>query len=369
MPKILFIAAHRTNRSPSQRFRFEQYFSFLQTNGFECVLSPLLNEEEDKTFYSKGNFLRKAGIVAKCFFKRRQDIRKAKGFDIIFIQREAFMTGTLYFEKQFKHSGKKIIFDFDDAIWLPNVSEGNKNHQWLKNPDKTNRILSISDLVIAGNNYLSGYVKKFNENVVVIPTTVDTAYHRPPQRTSPHEKICIGWTGSHTTIPHFEFAFPSLIELKKKFGEKIYFKLIGDSSYENSELNLKGIPWNLETEINDLSEIDIGIMPLPDTPWTRGKCGLKGLQCMALEIPTVMSPIGVNCEIISDGKNGFLAEREEEWVEKIFRLIESEELRKKIGKEARKTVEEKYSVISQQEKYLQYFRKVLTASSCSNGER
>jgi glycosyltransferase involved in cell wall biosynthesis len=280
-------------------------------------------------------------------------------YDIIFIYREALMTRSIYFEKQFRKSKAKIVFDFDDAIWHFDISDANKKLGWLKDPSKTAKIISLSDLVIAGNNYLADYARKYSQNVVVIPTTIDTDYHKEAILYSDRRTICIGWTGSHTTIKHFEFAVPFLKKLKQKYGDKIYFKVIGDSSYKNTELGITGITWNKENEIKELSTFDIGIMPLPDDEWAKGKCGLKGLQYMALEIPCIMSPVGVNCEIISDGINGYLAKNNKEWVEKISLLIENNELRKQIGVHARKTVEEKYSVESQKEKYLNLFKQLL----------
>src|ERR1035437_5877540 len=176
MPKILFIGAHRLNRSPSQRFRFEQYSPFLSENGFECHLSPLLDEKDDKFFYGEGNVVGKLSVVAKSFLRRWKDISKAEKYDIIFIQREAFMIGSTFFEKKMKATGKKIVFDFDDAIWLPNISESNKKYEWLKKPLKTVQLISMADLVIAGNDYLAAYAGKFNKNVQMIPTTIDTEY-------------------------------------------------------------------------------------------------------------------------------------------------------------------------------------------------
>ncbi len=217
----------------------------------------------------------------------------------------------------------------------------------------------MADKVIAGNDYLAEYGRQFNNNVSVIPTTIDTTYHQRTGDKKAESRICIGWTGSHTTIAHFEYAIPFLIKLKKKFGDRIYFKVIGDSLYTNAELGIKGIPWKYETEISDLSEIDIGIMPLPDNEWTKGKCGLKGLQYMALEIPSVMSNVGVNSKIVTDSHNGFLAANEEEWIEKISMLIKDADLRKRIGMTARKTVEEHYSVNSQKEQYLACLRSLL----------
>jgi glycosyltransferase involved in cell wall biosynthesis len=357
VPKVLYIAAHRKDRSPSQRFRFEQYIDFLKENGFDFHFSYLISEKDDKIFYQPGNFLNKLRIFLKSAYKRWRDVidENIRHYDIVFIQREAFMTGSTFFERKFKKAKAKIIYDFDDAIWHFDISEANKKFHWLKNPGKTGTIIAMSDLIFAGNYYLADFARKFNENVVIIPTTIDTdEYHRleMPQNKS----IVIGWSGSITTIRHFEYAIPFLRILKKKYGEKISVKVIGDDTYENPELGIQGIAWNKQDELRELSSFDIGIMPLPDDEWSKGKCGLKGLQYMALEIPTVMSPVGVNTEIISDGANGFLAAHTEEWVEKISSLIDSEQLRKDMGAKARQTVVERYSVISQRDNYLKYFR-------------
>lgn len=360
MPRILFIAAHRPNRSPSQRFRFEQYFSFLRQNGYVYFLSYLISEKNDQLFYKPGSFHSKLYIFFRSALKRRFDVWRCSKFDIVFIQREAFMTGSTYFARQMRKKNVKFVYDFDDAIWHFDVSEGNKNLGWLKNPGKTVKLISMADVVIAGNKYLADYAKHHNENVIIIPTTIDTDYHRKINfSNTPKNKICIGWTGSITTIKHFEHAVPLLKKLKDKYQNKIEIKVIGDVNYTNESIGVKGIEWNSETEIEDLSTIDIGIMPLPNDEWTKGKCGLKGLSYMAMEIPSVMSPVGVNTEIIQDGINGFLADTDEEWIAKLSLLIESQELREKIGKEARKTVIEKYSVESQQQRYLDCFNALL----------
>ena len=212
--------------------------------------------------------------------------------------------------------------------------------------------------MIAGNQYLADYAASYNDNVKIIPTTIDTDLYQRIQHKK--DKVCIGWSGSVTTIQHFEFAIPFLTKILKKYGDKVYFKVIGDGDYSNEELNLKGLSWNKNTEISDLSEIDIGIMPLPNDEWAKGKCGLKGLQYMALEIATIMSPVGVNTEIIEDGKNGFIADDHEEWVEKISKLIEHPDLREEMGKEARKTVIDQYSVEANRDLYLTYFKEVLS---------
>jgi glycosyltransferase involved in cell wall biosynthesis len=357
--KILFVASHRPNRAPSQRFRFEQYISHLNENGFECDYSTLLEEKDDKVFYKTGNLFAKILIFLKSKRRRKADVKKASGYDVIFVQREAFMTGSTEFERKFKKSGAKLIFDFDDSIWLLDVSDGNKRFSWLKDPGKTSKLIALSDFVFAGNDFLAGYAKQFNKNVAIVPTTIDTNEYKPQKEKSISEKITIGWSGSITTIKHFEFAIPFLKILKKKYADQLEIKVIGDDRYNNEELGIKGMAWSKENEVRDLCTFDIGIMPLPDDEWAKGKCGLKGLQYMALEIPTLMSPVGVNSEIVQHGENGFLPRTTEDWVAQIEQLIASAELRKQIGKKARKTVEEKYSVNVWKGKYLELFEKLM----------
>ena len=353
--KILFIVPHRLGRSPGQRFRFEQYLDFLEENGFSYDISNIIDEKDDVIFYGEGNLFRKFLILLKSLKQRWKDIKNADQYDIVFIYREALMVGTVLFERMLKKSKAKIIFDFDDAIWLPDVSQGNSNLAWLKKPQKTNKIIRLADCIIAGNAFLADYAKQFNSNVNIIPTTIDTNYYLRKSWKQADDVICIGWTGSTTTLKHFETAIPFLIKLKNKYKDKIHFRLISDVFPTNTSLEIEKIKWNKNTEVDDLSFFDIGIMPLPDDEWSKGKCGFKGLQYMALEIPAVMSPVGVNKEIIQDGENGFLAESEKEWIEKISLLIESKELRAKFCIAGRKTILEKYSFESMKYEYLKLF--------------
>lgn len=358
MKRVLFVAMHRPDRSPSQRFRFEQYLDYLRQNGFDSDYSYLIDAADDMVLYSPGNYLGKLGIFLKSSAKRLGNVLSLGKYDIVFIQREAFMLGTTLFEKLFARSSAKVVFDFDDSIWR-NQGEAvgaNSNLLFLKNPDKTKDIIAASDLIFAGNEYLADYARRFNKNVVIVPTTIDTTeYQRVP--VPPHPgRVCVGWSGSFTTIEHFETALPALRQLKAKYGDRVYFKVIGDGSYRNEELGIVGLPWRKDTEIADLSEIEIGLMPLPDTEWAKGKCGLKGLQYMALEIATLMSPVGVNSTIIQDGVNGFLADQPEEWVAKISTLIDNEALRLELGRAGRQTVVDHYSVLSERDHYLTLFR-------------
>ncbi len=353
MPKALFLVLHRKDRSPGQRYRHEQYLTYLEENGFQCDLSPLLSQKGDEIFYSKGSIIKKIVVGVNALLKRLKDLRRAHKYNVIYVYRDAFFFGT-YFEKAFSRKKAKLIFDYDDAIWLMDKNENQGIFNLLKKPKKTSKIISLADEVIVGNNYLATYAKQFNDNVQQIPSTIDFSKYGIVKK--PQKKVCIGWTGSFSTIKHFEIAIPALKIIKEKYGSDIYFKIIGDPSYENKELKIEGVTWKSETEAEDLSELDVGLMPLPDNEWSRGKCAMKGLQYMALGIPTIMSPIGINADIINDGKNGFLASTMEEWVEKLSLLVEKEELRRTLGTEGRKTVENDYSVEANKDKWLKVFQ-------------
>ncbi|MEQ8905763.1 glycosyltransferase family 4 protein [Ekhidna sp.] len=351
--RALFLGLHRKDRSPGQRYRHEQYLRHLSEKGIKCTARPLLKtEKEDKTFYGNQTFL-KIWVGIKALFRRFFSVLRASNYDVVYIYRDAFFFGA-FFEKWLKRKNVKIIYDFDDAIWLRDENPNQGIFNRLKNPDKTATICSLADRVIVGNEYLKKYASQFNDDVIIIPSTIDLKEYEVEKKSN--NSICIGWTGSFSTIKHFETVLPALKKIKMTFGEKVNFKIIGDPTYEFRPLGIKGLKWNSETEAEDLSELDIGIMPLPDNEWTRGKCAMKGLQYMALEIPTIMSPVGVNSDIIQDGENGFHASSTDEWVEKLSILIEDADLRKKMGKAGRKTVEKDFSVEANKDKWLKAFQ-------------
>lgn len=355
---IHYFVHHRKGRSPGQRFRCEQYVPYLVLAGFSVRWNNLLNEQEDHLFYASGRWAAKAWLVIRKFFQRRKEVQSVKPGDIAFVYREAFMLGTTYFERALKKRGAKLVFDFDDAIWLPEVSAGNRKLSFLKRPGKAADIGRLSDLVIVGNEYLAEYARQFATNVVVIPTTIDTDYHKLGPVTKSKAGICIGWTGSESTVKHFETIVPVLKALQIKYGDQVYFKLITNRLVHFPQLELEATLWNRQDEVEQLAEIDIGIMPLPEDEWSKGKCGFKLLQYMAMGKAAVGSPVGVNTEIIEDGENGFLASTEQEWIAQLSRLIDNPDLRRTLGKAGRKTVEERFSVESQRDRYETLFKEL-----------
>lgn len=351
---VLFFGLHRPNRSPSQRYRIEQFLPHLEKNNITYDYDFILDEKRDKIFYAPGNLFGKAYIVIfgllkllwVCFFK-------VKKYKAVFVQREMFMLGTAFFEKQVAKR-TRLIFDFDDSIWMQNVSEANKRWAFLKNADKTKEIIEVADLVIVGNEFLATYAKQYNNKVSIIPTLIDSEEYkrRNPYKAKNNGAICIGWSGSQTTIEHFKLAIPYLIKLKEKYGNQIYFKVIGDETFQNEALGIQGVKWQRNTEMFELEEIDIGIMPLPQDDWSKGKCGLKGLVYLAMKIPAVMENHGANKEIIQDGESGFLASNESEWIDKLSILIENSNLREQFRQKGILVLEQYYSINAYKDLFL-----------------
>jgi glycosyltransferase involved in cell wall biosynthesis len=353
--RILFVVPHRPGRSPGQRFRFEQYLPALREAGFECLVSPAISAADDQVLYRKGHLLRKALILVRCLRRRSQDLRTAALSDVVFVYREALPVASTHFERRLARTGPSVVFDFDDAIWLMDVSEGNRALRFLKAPEKTATLLGLCDRVFAGNEYLAAYARRFATDVAVVPTTIDTDLYEPRASRPGPGPVVIGWSGSPTTSRYLEHALPVFQRLKERYGERVAFRVVGDEGFSRPELGLQGVPWTLDRELELLRSFDIGIMPMPDEPWALGKCGLKGLQYMALEIPTVMTPLGVNTEIVQHGRNGFLAREPGEWVSLLSQLVESEAMRRRLGAAGRATVVSRYSLRSQRDAYVRHF--------------
>lgn len=357
LKRVLFIAHHRLDRAPGQRYRFEQYFEWFRENGIECVLSNLLDEEDDKNLYKPRNYWNKFKISIKSWNKRRKDLRRIKDFDLVVIYREASITRRISFEKKASKLGVPMLFDFDDAIWVKDMSAGNKWLSFMKSSNKIQRILPLCSHVTAGNEYLADFARQYNDNVSIVPSTIDCRKYVPMERIS--DKITIGWVGSHTTVKHFELVINVYRNLLKKYGDKIQFKVIGDPTYENKELGIVGEPWSNEREVELFNSIDIGVMPLEEDAWTLGKCGMKGILYMSVGKPAVMSAVGMNCDIVNHGVDGYVPVGEEEWFQVLSDLIENESLRNEVGQKARETVFNRYSISSQKEHLLNIYQRAM----------
>ena len=340
-PSICFVIPYPLNKVPSQRFRFEQYKEYLQQKGFRVNYFPFLNEEESNQLYGSSSPLKKSILLCLGFFNRIVMLVKSRNSDYFFLHREAVPVGPPIIEWAIAFIlRKKIIYDFDDAIWTTDRTDETGIEKIIRWRWKVKAICKWSYKISCGNEYLMRYAKQFNLQVVLNPTTIDTEnLHNPYLYTSPSNstQLTIGWTGSHSTLKYLNHVEGVLQALSQKHSH-LNFLIIADRP---PDLNLKHkefISWRKECEAEDLLKIDIGIMPLHKDEWTQGKCGFKALQYMAMEIPCVVSPVGVNPKIVIHAETGFLATTNEEWTTYLEKLIDDPSLRRRFGKSGRQKV-------------------------------
>lgn len=311
--KILFLTSRVD--SPSFRFRVLQYIPYIEKDGWDVKIQE----------------------IPKNWFKRWLLFNRLDKFDIIFIQRK--MLGNLELRK-LRARTERLFYDFDDAIMLKHSSGGAiiSRHR----EKRFRSIVKTADMVIAGNEYLANKVKDFSFNVVVIPTVIDTEKYFCIDRNY-KEKVTIGWIGSESTLIYLNGIGNVLKRILNDF-KNVELKIVCSSF---SGLNIPGAilkKWNLTEEVSDLQGFDIGLMPLIDNEWARGKCGFKIIQYFSVGVPVVCSPVGVNCRIVNEGITGFFANNEDEWYEKVALLIKDKTLRLKMGEAARNKIGKEYSL-------------------------
>lgn len=358
MKRLLIVAPYPYGKAPSQRFRFEQYLDFLRGQGLACKVASFWSKRHWPDIYHRGNLPLKIYATLEGFVRRFFLLFTLHRYHKVLIHREATPLGPPWWEwAAAKIWQKQLIYDYDDAVWLPNSSAANEKYVGrFKAHSKTSKIIGWSSAVMAGNEFLASYARQHCKEVHVIPTSIDTdRHHCRIKQHSAHREPVIGWTGSHSTLRQLTPIFPLLIELQAK--KAFRFVLISDEAPPDMPPFVSFVKWNKEREIEDLVQLDVGIMPLYDTDWERGKCGFKALQYMALGIPAVGSDVGVNPTIIDHATNGYLCEKmplEEHrcWMSSLLSLISNAELRTEMGRSARQKIERDYSVKSLRQRYL-----------------
>lgn len=357
--KILFLVAY-SELAASSRTRVYDYFPFLEKREIEykyiCFTPKKLHglTSKHKSLVSKIFYYFFVGFFLK-LVKIVQTIAISRSYDIIFIQKIIFPFGL---EKLLKLLNKNIIFDFDDAIFTSDDKKNILNKIKINFQEKGFRnMLRVAKLCLVENEYNKNIAIKHCSWIETITGPIDIQKYFVKEKNT-NSKIIIGWTGSPYTSKYLYEIKDVLKELLRKYN--IILRFVGvNENFKKIGIDCEIKKWSLETEVPLIQSFDIGIMPLPENEWTRGKGGYKLLQYMACGIPAVASPVEINKEIVKDGVNGFLANSHKKWVEKISILIENEELRIRFGQAGRKTVEEKYSLEKASERMLSLFSNIL----------
>ncbi|MBC7888519.1 MAG: glycosyltransferase [Ferruginibacter sp.] len=352
--EILMIVQYPENVSPCQRFRLELYKDILAKNGFLVTTKPFLDKKGYAIVHCYGFFLKKIIALIKGFIGRLLLLFQIGKYDFILLQREVTPVGPPVFEWLYvKLFRKKIIYDFDDAIWLQAVSEQNSVAGNFKNAKKVKNICKWAYKISGGNEYLCNYARQYNDNVIYNPTCVDTGKRYNILANHDVERITIAWTGSYSTLKYLKMVEPSLKALQEKYDFDI--KIICNKKPSLNLKNVKFIEWSEENEVSELASCQIGLMPLNNEEWSEGKCGFKLIQYLSLGIPAVSSAIGVNKTIIEEGVNGYFAHSDSDWYRTIEKLILNAGLRKKMGIAGQEKIISQYSLQSNENNFLNLF--------------
>jgi glycosyltransferase involved in cell wall biosynthesis len=324
----------------STRQRFHQYGPFLEAYGFELISRPLLDDVYLKRLY-EGNRRDQYHLTSR-YFDRLMWLLSCPDTDLIWLHCELFPFFPGIMERIARWPGKPIIFDYDDAIFhnYDQHKSGFVRHILSR---KLQNTIGGAKLVVAGNAYLADYARPFCPRVEIIPTVVDLTAYTERTRPSSEGALTIGWIGTPSTWNEYMAPFmPVLEKIAMAAGARVIAVGAGKAAAVNPTLD--NLTWTEESEVARIHLMDIGIMPLTDTPWARGKCGYKLIQYMACGIPVIASPVGVNSEIVEHGVNGFLASSDAEWAEALRTLLQNPALRAQMGEAGRRKVERDYSL-------------------------
>jgi len=325
MSRKLLVLPNSDRRGASARYRVYQYLPALERAGFTV--------ETVVAVKSRRPLLR---LLDRAREESRL-LRAVRDADLVLIQKRLL---SRHFVDRLRRAGKPIVFDLDDAIFTSPKGDWSAITRWRVR-ERLRRVLRASALVLVGNDYLRSYVERDARRAVVLPTAVEIARYRV-KTDSGGDGVRIGWIGSRVNHRYLAPLTPVLQRLTEEIP-RLRLVVVSDEDYAADGVAVENRRWMEETEVEDLLTFDVGVMPLVDDEWTRGKCALKALQYMAAGVPAVCSAVGVNNDVIEHGADGFLCASEEQWHETLARLAADPRLRRAVGCRGRETVERRYS--------------------------
>ena len=334
MIKVLGLALYGP-MAASHRYRLRQYKEGLKEKGIDLEIFHLLGDD-----YLENKFSGKPIPIGSLFrngFGRLFHLLTKNTFDVSILYCELFPFLPGVIEKILLP--KPYIYDFDDAFYLKYRSGRFKFLSPFLN-NKFNKIITGAAAVTAGNRHLVSYAKDFNKNTIYFPTVVDTEVYRMGSKEKV-KTLCIGWVGSPSTAPYLKQLIHPLSEFGKK--NKVQLRVIGGDPPEIPNIEVISIPWKESDVVSNINRFDVGVMPLHDDEWSRGKCAFKLIQYMACGKPVIASNVGANRDLISP-ENGFLVNNDEEWIQALEKIKDNPDVLKKLGINSRKTIEESYSL-------------------------
>lgn len=351
---ILMLSRY-TQLGASSRMRFYQYFPWLEKAGIRVTEAPFLSDEYVRGLQQNNKNKYEA---LRAYLKRIRILLGSRQYDLIWIEKEALPWLPAWFERMLLAKNVPYVLDYDDAVFHYYDEHRNRLIKTIF-ANKHPALMRGAALVVAGNDYLAQFARQAGaKRVEVVPTVVDLTRYSSSAlyRRIENKPPCIGWIGQRATA-YFLLPYKALFARFVTQG-KASFSAIGIDT-QALDLPMAAIPWSASTEVDSISNFDIGIMPLVDAAFERGKCGYKLIQYMACGLPVVASPVGVNCRIVEHGVNGFLAETPQQWEDALQILLDDEALRKRMGQAGREKVERQYCLQRTEPQLVQLFIEVV----------
>lgn len=354
---VLALTPNRYGFSPGQRSSIELWERVLDAAGIKLHYAPFETERLQQVLYKPGHAAVKIMEMVRAYGQRLRLLGDLDRFDAVFVYREAALLGPAFLEKLIARRGKPIIYQLDDPLYVPYVSPSNGYLSYLKFFGKVADICRLSRVVIVNSTHHREYVARYNTNIWQIPSVVDTDRYvyrpHPPGST----RVCIGWSGSPSTVGNVSIVADALRRLAERVDHEVY--LIGGTNFDLPAVRFRAQAWQAETEVADLRRMDVGMVPLPINEWNKRKFYMKVVQYMALGIPPVCTPLGSNPEVVEHGVTGFLANSSDEWVDYLERLIKDHALRRRMSDNAARVASERYSLKANAEKIVAAFRSAM----------
>jgi len=356
--RVLVLTPYPYGTTAGPRSSFELWESVLADAGITLDYAVFETDELHEIIYQAAPLSRKAYEMGRAYLKFLPKARAARDYDAVLINREATLIGPALVERWVARIGKPIIYHLDDPLYIPYRSETNGALAYLKFFGKVKSLCRMAKVVTANSPSHVAFAQQVNRNVWEIPSVVDANVYDGWREQRDAGETCVGWSGSPSTVGNLQVIREPLRELGER--DDITLRFIGAPDFNLPDVRHTGVSWDPKTEVADVRKLDIGLVPLPLTPWTPHKFYLKLVQYMALGIPAVATPLGSNPIVIEDGKTGLLATGDHQWTRLISLLAGDAELREAMGQRAAEVAHERYTVQANAEKIVAAFRSALT---------
>jgi glycosyltransferase involved in cell wall biosynthesis len=359
--RVLVLTPYAYGTVPGPRSSFELWERVLRDAGIELDYLAFETDRLREVIYERGKAGAKAWELARAYARfAPRALKRAAGYDAVLINREATLIGPALLERLVARTGTPLIYLLDDPLYIPYRSPSNGWLSYLKFFGKVKSLCRMSTVVLVNSPSHERFARAYNDNVWEIPSVVDGDLYTgwAPAPGAGNGTVCVGWTGSPSTTENLRIIKEPLEALGRR--SDIELRFIGGREFGLAGIPYTALPWRANTEVEDLRSLQVGLLPLPRTPWTPHKFYLKLVQYMALGIPPVATPLGSNPLLITEGETGFLAASDREWLGKVERLVADSELRERVGRNAAELALSRYTLQANAERIVAAFRSSVT---------